>query len=59
MAPGLDPMARRVRRVPETGAVRLARDLGYFALVVAALPFAAVEAAFHAGATVMMEARRV
>jgi SAM-dependent methyltransferase len=59
VAPGLDPMARRVRRVPETGAVRLARDLAYFALAVAALPFAAAEAAFHAGATVMMEARRV
>jgi SAM-dependent methyltransferase len=59
LAPGLDPMARRVRRIPETGAVRLARDLAYFAIAVAALPFAAAEAAFHAGATVMMEARRV
>jgi SAM-dependent methyltransferase len=59
LAPGLDPMARRVRRTPETGAVRLARDLAYFALAVAALPFAAAEAAFRAGATVMMEARRV
>jgi SAM-dependent methyltransferase len=59
LAPGLDPMARRVRRIPETPAVRLARDLAYFALTVAALPFAAAEAAFRAGATVMMEARRV
>jgi SAM-dependent methyltransferase len=59
LAPGLDPMARRVRRVAETGAGRLARDVAYFALALAALPFAAAEAAFHAGATVMMEARRV
>jgi hypothetical protein len=59
LAPGLDPMARRVRRIPETPAIRLARDLAYFALAVAALPLAAAEAAFHAGATVMMEARRV
>jgi SAM-dependent methyltransferase len=59
LAPGLDPMARRVRRIPETPAVRLARDLAYFALTVAALPFAAAEATFRAGATVMMEARRV
>ena len=59
LAPGLDPMARRVRRIPETGTVRLAKDLAYFALAVAALPFAAAEAAFHAGATVMMEARPV
>jgi SAM-dependent methyltransferase len=59
VAPALDPMARRMRRTPETPALRLARDLAYFAIAVAALPFAAVEAAFHAGATVMMEARRV
>jgi SAM-dependent methyltransferase len=59
VAPGLDPMARRVRRIPERGALRLAGDMAYFALAVAALPFAAAEAAFHAGATVMMEARRV
>ena len=52
-------MARRVRRIPEKPALRLARDLAYFALAVAALPFAAAEAACRAGATVMMEARRV
>ena len=46
MAPGLDPMARRVRRVRESGGARLAKDLAYLALVAAAVPFAAIEAAF-------------
>ncbi|MBZ5619403.1 MAG: class I SAM-dependent methyltransferase [Acidobacteriia bacterium] len=58
LAPSLDPMARRVRRVKEGGAVRLAKDLAYFALVVASLPFTVAEAAFQAGSTVMIEARR-
>jgi SAM-dependent methyltransferase len=58
LAPGLDPMARRVRRVPESGAGRLVKDLAYFALTLAALPFTLVEAALEAGSTVMMEARR-
>jgi SAM-dependent methyltransferase len=57
LAPSLDPMARRVRRVAESGGVRLARDLAYFALVVASLPFTLVEAAFDAGSSVMIEAR--
>jgi SAM-dependent methyltransferase len=58
VAPALDPMARRVRRIPESSRARLAKDLAYFALVVASLPFTAVEAAFRAGSTVMIEARR-
>ncbi len=58
LAPSLDPMARRVRRLPESPAARLAKDLLYLALVTAALPFTAVEAAFRAGSTVMIEARR-
>jgi SAM-dependent methyltransferase len=57
LAPSLDPMARRVRRTAESGAARLAKDLAYFALVVAALPFTIAEAACHAGSTVMIEAR--
>jgi 2-polyprenyl-3-methyl-5-hydroxy-6-metoxy-1,4-benzoquinol methylase len=58
LAPSLDPMARRVRRVAESGGLRLAKDLIYFGLVVASLPFAAMEATFRAGATVMLEARK-
>jgi SAM-dependent methyltransferase len=57
LAPSLDPMARRVRHVAESGGTRLLKDLTYFALVVAALPFTMAEAAFHAGSTVMIEAR--
>ena len=51
-------MARRVRRVAESGGARLLKDLAYFALVVASLPFALVEAACGAGSTVMIEARK-
>jgi SAM-dependent methyltransferase len=58
LAPSLDPMARRVRRVRETGGARLAKDLTYLGLVLAALPFTVLEAAFHSGSTVMIEARR-
>lgn len=58
IAPGLDPMARRVRNPGENGGARLARDLAYFALTLAATPFAAVEASCGAGSTIMIEARR-
>jgi hypothetical protein len=57
LAPGLDPMARRVRGVRESGAARLAKDALYLALVAASLGPALVEAAFRAGSTVMIEAR--
>jgi SAM-dependent methyltransferase len=58
LAPSLDPMARRVRRVAEAPASRLVKDLVYLAIVAAALPFTLLEAAFGAGSTVMIEARR-
>ncbi|MFY9728762.1 MAG: class I SAM-dependent methyltransferase [Bryobacteraceae bacterium] len=58
VAPALDPMGRRTRRVPESSATHIAKDLAYFALVVAAVPFTLVEAAAGAGATVMIEARK-
>jgi SAM-dependent methyltransferase len=58
LAPSLDPMARRVRRIAETSGARLVKDLAYFALVLGSLPFTIVEAAFRAGSTVMIEARR-
>jgi SAM-dependent methyltransferase len=57
LAPSLDPMARRVRRVAESGGTRLVKDLAYFSLVLASLPFAIAEAAFQAGSSVMIEAR--
>ncbi|MBV8732374.1 MAG: methyltransferase domain-containing protein, partial [Acidobacteriia bacterium] len=58
VAPGLDPMARRVRKRSESGARRVATDLVYLALVVAALPFTLAEAACHAGSTIMVEASK-
>lgn len=57
LAPGLDPMARRVRRVAEKPSGKLVKDLLYFALLTAALPFTLLEAAFGAGSTIMLEAR--
>jgi SAM-dependent methyltransferase len=57
LAPGLDPMARRVRHVAEGPAAKLAKDLLHFALFGASLPFTLAEAAFRAGSTIMLEAR--
>jgi SAM-dependent methyltransferase len=58
LAPSLDPMARRIRRVPESGRARLLKDLVYLGLVAASLPVAMLEAACRAGSTIMIEARR-
>jgi SAM-dependent methyltransferase len=57
--PGLDPMARRVRKTQETPAGRMIRDLAYFGLVLVAIPFTAVESACGAGATVIIDAEKV
>ena len=58
LAPSLDPMARRIRRREETPRRRLFNDAAYLALVLAAIPFTALEAAFQAGSTVMVHARK-
>jgi SAM-dependent methyltransferase len=58
LAPRLDPVARRVRRIPESGGAKLLKDLAYLGLVLASVPFTLAEAAFEAGSTVMLEARR-
>ena len=58
LAPKLDPMARRVRRVSETPRQRLWKDLLYMTLVVASAPFTLLEAACRAGSTIMVEARK-
>lgn len=57
-APGLDPMARRLRHVEETPRQRLFHDAMYLALVVASLPFTLFETACRAGSTIMVEARK-
>ena len=48
----------QARFLAESGGARLVKDLAYFALALASLPFAVAEAACGAGATVMMEARK-
>lgn len=58
LAPSLEPVARRVRGMSESGAGRILRDFLYLGLVVAAVPFAALEAAALAGSTIMVEAER-
>jgi SAM-dependent methyltransferase len=58
LAPSLEPVARGVRKSDGSAAAALWKDALYFALVVAALPFAALEAAFGAGSTIMVEARK-
>jgi len=58
LAPTLDPMARRMRRTPETPRQRLMKDMLYMALVIASIPFTAVEATCRAGSTIMVEARK-
>lgn len=58
VAPGLDPMARRVRKLHESPRLKLAKDLLYFGIVLAALPFTLFEAACGAGSTLMVEARK-
>lgn len=58
VAPGLDPMGRRVRRADRSPRARLLKDAAYFLLVIASIPFTALEAACRAGSTVMIEARR-
>ena len=58
LAPGLDPMGRRARKKPESGAARLLRDVTYLGLTLAAIPFTVMEAMAGAGSSVMMEAER-
>ena len=50
--------ARRVRGLRETPRAKLLKDLAHFSLLAAALPFTLLEAAFHAGSTIMIEARK-
>ena len=58
VAPGLDPMARRIRGVSDSDVMRLFKDLVYLALVSVCVPLTALEAACGAGSTIMIEARK-
>jgi SAM-dependent methyltransferase len=57
LAHGLDPMSRRIRGAKEGPRLKLCKDLAYVGLVLAAIPFTALEAACRCGATIMIEAR--
>ena len=59
LAPALDPMARRLRGIEESGGQKLLKDGVYFSLVLAALPFTLLEASCRAGSTIMIEARKI
>jgi 2-polyprenyl-3-methyl-5-hydroxy-6-metoxy-1,4-benzoquinol methylase len=58
LAPQLDPMARRVRRIAETPMVRLVKNALHLALMALALPLSVLEALCRSGSTVMVEARK-
>jgi SAM-dependent methyltransferase len=58
LATGLDPMARRIRQNGDGPGLRLVKDAAYLALAGLCLPFTALEAAFGAGSTIMLEARK-
>ncbi len=58
LAPWLDPSVRAVRGAVETPRRKLLKDVLHFGLVLACVPFALLEAACHAGGTVMVEARK-
>jgi SAM-dependent methyltransferase len=58
IAPGLDPMARRIRPGAESATTRLLKDLVYMGLVTASTPFTLLEAACRSGSTIMVEARK-
>ena len=57
LAPGLDPVARNVRGLDQSGTGKLLKDLVYLGLVLASVPFAIAEAAAGKGSTVMIEAQ--
>jgi SAM-dependent methyltransferase len=58
IAPSLDPMARRVRKLVEGPAERLLKNVAHLALIVGAIPFSFFEAICNAGSTIMIEARK-
>jgi hypothetical protein len=59
LAAGLDPVARAIRGSDHGGAGRLVKDLLYFGLTAAVLPFTLIESLFGKGSSVMIEARKI
>lgn len=58
VAPGLEPVARKLRGVVETERAQFLKNALFFALTVAATPFTLLEAAGAAGSTIMIDAER-
>lgn len=58
LCPWLEPMSRKVRKVKESKAGELFKNLLFLALVAASTPFALLEAAGSAGSTILVEAAR-
>jgi SAM-dependent methyltransferase len=56
LAPNLDPMARRIRKISESSAQRLVKDLLYMGLFFAGLPLSVLESMCGSGATIFIEA---
>ncbi len=59
LAPSLDPVARAIRGTDRGGVARLIKNLIYFGITAAALPFTLIEALFGRGSSVMIEARKI
>lgn len=58
LVPSLDPVARKVRRVKESGLTSMVKNLLYLSLVAASVPFTAMEATARAGSSIMIDAVR-
>jgi len=58
LAPSLDPVVRAIRQSDRSGVLRMAKDVLYLGLTVAALPFTLLEALSGKGSSVMVEARK-
>lgn len=58
LVPSLDPVARKVRGVKESGLTSMVKSLLYLALVTASVPFTLLEATAQAGSSIMIEAVR-
>ncbi len=58
LAPGLEPVSRKVRQVREGPFIEVLKNALYLGLVLAATPFTLLEAAGRAGSTIMVDAVR-
>lgn len=57
LLPSLDPVARVIRKLDSGPVSKLCKDLAYFGVMIACIPFAAFESALGRGSSVMLQAR--